>query len=285
VDRAGSAVRPVTGVVDARRATEVGRRARLELTFSVRDGRTVLSHAYAEPPFRIGRCFQEGQGVHLILASSAPGIFGGDRFEQRIRVETGAVVRLVSQSALQLHPSSDGREAMLHSRYEVAAGAALSCTWDPLIPFAGASLEQRIELDVASDGRLAWSDATMSGREGREERWQFASLAHTLRLRCGGGLAYLERYRIVPESDDLSRPWVAGGGSYFGTMLRTGFGDDRGVAEAIHNAVLGVPEASGSADLLETDLLLVRLMAASGVAFHRARRAAADALGPVSADA
>lgn len=41
----------------------------------------------------------------MIMASSAPGIFGGDRFQQRIRLEPGARVRLTSQSALHVpHP-------------------------------------------------------------------------------------------------------------------------------------------------------------------------------------
>ena len=48
---------------DERSLSVVGRHARLELAFGYRNGRTVLAEAYAEPPFRVGRCFAEGEGV------------------------------------------------------------------------------------------------------------------------------------------------------------------------------------------------------------------------------
>src|SRR3981081_3974478 len=92
---------------DQRTASAVGRHARLELTFAYRMGRTVLREAYAEPPFRVGRCFPEGRDLHMIVAASAPGVFGGDCLQQTIRVERGARVRLTSQSALQVHPTPD----------------------------------------------------------------------------------------------------------------------------------------------------------------------------------
>ena len=52
----------------------------------------MLAHAYAEPPLRVGRGFTEAVAGSLqsILASSAPGIFGGDVFEQTITLEAGA---------------------------------------------------------------------------------------------------------------------------------------------------------------------------------------------------
>ena len=98
----------MTASTDVRSTCEVGRKARLELVFGCTDGKTVLTHGYAEPPLRIGRCLDGQRGLHLIMASSAPGIFGGDEYEQTIRVEAGAVVELTSQSALQVHPSPAG---------------------------------------------------------------------------------------------------------------------------------------------------------------------------------
>jgi urease accessory protein UreH len=92
--------------VDSRSLSDIGRVARLDLVFAFRRGRTVLAHAYAEPPFRVGRLLDAGSIAHLILVCSGPGIFTGDRLEQRVRVERGARVLLVSQAALQLHPAA-----------------------------------------------------------------------------------------------------------------------------------------------------------------------------------
>jgi urease accessory protein len=259
------------GVRDSRAPREIGRRARLELVFSARGGRTVLAHCYAEPPLRIGRCFPEGRGVHVILASSAPGLFGGDAIEQTVVVEEGAVVRLSSQSALQLHPSTAALPAVVSSRYDMAAGGALSCEGHPLIPFARASLEQHIELRLAAGSRLSWSDAMMCGREGRGERWQFSSIAHELRLVRGDRLAYLERYRLEPTLTDTRGCWIGRDAAYFGTVVRAGCCDTPAVARQLHELVAGAGQVCGAADLVDDDLLIVRLAAADGVQFHRQR--------------
>jgi urease accessory protein len=277
VDRAGTALRPLTR--DLRGADAVGRHARLDLVFGERRGRTVLLHEYVEPPLRIGRCLETADGLLVILASSAPGVFGGDCVEQSIRVESGARVRLVSQSALQIHPVVSGRPAQMVSRYDVEQGATLDCWWDPLIPFARASFEQRVGISIAPGGRLSWSDSCMSGRVARGERWAFARLACELRVCHAGGLGYLERYAIEPAATTPLSRWTADGSEYFGTTFRIGHGDRPERAETLHRLLQGDRDLSAAADLLDDDLLMVRLAARSGVSFHRARAAVASTFG------
>lgn len=257
----------------------IGRHARLELTFGFRNGRTFLRDAYAEPPFRAGRCFPDGAGLHMIIASAAPGAFGGDCLHQIIRVERGACVRLTSQSALQVHPTPDEATAQLRSAYHVEDEATLHCHWDPLIPFAGARVDQRIAAHIAATGRLYWSDALMCGREARGERWKFASLAHELRVSRAGALEYLERYRIHPGEDDLSRPWIVDDAAYLGTILASGWDVDADAAGRLQAELAEIIGARAGADRLDHGLLLVRLMAASGPPFHRARMRVAQACG------
>ena len=286
MDYTGTTVRPLTDRSDGREASGIGRRARLELRFVRRNGRTVLAEAYAEPPFRVGRCFPEGpggpgdDGVHMIMASSAPGVFGGDALEQVVHVEEGATVRLTSQSATQVHGSavhgpqafSSADVATIRSRYFVAEGAALTCLWDPLIPFPASHLDQRCEIRVEDGGRLVWSDAFMAGREARGERWQFGSLAHELGVWRGGVLAYLERYAVTPAERSASRPWVASDACYFGTTIVSRDGLDADMAERLHTVLAQLPGVRAAADLLDTGFLLARLMGSAGVAFHAARR-------------
>src|SRR5262245_3197386 len=207
---------------DERSPAVVGRHARLDLAFLYRNGRTVLAQGYAEPPFRVARSFAEGDGLHVILTSSAPGMFGQDHLRQIVRVGRGARVRLTSQSAMQVHPSRDGATAYLRSSYDVEDGAHLECDWHPLIPFADARLDQRIDIKIAGGGYLSWSDALMAGRDARGERWKFASLAHELAVSRDGSLEYVERYCLEPKGGDVSRRGAAAGASYLGTALMTG---------------------------------------------------------------
>lgn len=290
MDSARTALRSIG---DTRDAPGIGRQARLELVFSRRAGRTVLSRGYAEPPLRVGRWFPESDGAHMILASSAPGIFGGDRFEQTIVVEPGARVRLTSQSALQIHPSMDGEAARLSACYHVEEDAELWCEWHPAIPFAAARLDQSISLHLAATARVIWSDAFMAGRACSRlsdvggvrvqpdggERWAFAELSHELSARRADTLEYLERYRVVPHQHSPDKDWIAGGATHFGTVVSSGWPVDSAALAVLHHELAEMVGVRAAVDCLGEKLALVRLMADSGAPFHRARCHAAAALG------
>ena len=126
------------------RGGEIGRTARLELVFSLRRGRTVLTHGCAEPPFRIGATLPDSHRARMILAWSAPGVFGGDCLEQHVHVERGASASIASQSALQAHPSLAERSPRMRTIVEVEEEAELRCDWDPLIPFCRRAREPAI---------------------------------------------------------------------------------------------------------------------------------------------
>jgi urease accessory protein len=256
---------------DDRAPGDIGKRARLELRFGVRSGRTAMTHAYAEPPFRVGRTFTDGEGLHLILASSAPGVFGGDALTQHIRVDPGAHVRLTSQSALQVHPSPNGEIATLANSYAVGADASLICEWDPVIPFPAASLRQRLSVELDATAKLFWSDAVMAGREARGERWQFERFNHELAIRRCGQLIYLERHLVAPAKCAVDTRWLAGAAAYFGSIVVVGdVGSD---AEALHAELAQCADVVSAVDRIEPGVLLVRMTAASGANFHRARAA------------
>jgi urease accessory protein UreH len=231
----------------------------------------VLEHAYAEPPFRIPHAQERPEGLAAILVWSAPGTFGGDVLEQTIRVRRGACLDLRSQSAMQIHSNSAGGAATVRSRYDVEEGASLRCHWDPLIPFPGARLEHRVEIRIAEQGTLFWSDGLMAGRQARGECWMFSSLAHEFRLVRGGTLAYLERYRLSPFDRSVAGPWVGAGASYFGTTVASHSSITHEMVRRLHEELGGVEGISGAADLLDGGLLLARLMGTSGPPFHRAR--------------
>ncbi len=269
MDSGPAALRPVA--TDDRAAASVGRHARLELTFGRRGSRTVLTHSYAEPPFRVGRVLpDDDDGVHLILASSAPGIFGGDRLTQSIIVERGARVRFTSQSAVQVHPNETGAVATLKSAYRVEDGGHLACEWDPLIPFADARFEQRIQIDLAQSATLVWSDAVMAGREARGERWRFVRLSHELRLVRAQTLAYMERYTISGDRIPDQR-WSGDTACYFGTVLAVGDQVDENLAASLHQSLTACERLRASADALKEGVLLARLAGDAGVSFHAAR--------------
>ncbi len=216
----------------------------------------------------------------MIMASSSPGVFGGDWLQQVIRVGPGAHVRLTSQSALQVHATPAAAVARITNTYHVEERARLHCHWDPLIPFADARLDQHFETHIAGTGSLYWSDALMTGRHACGERWRFAALAHELKVFRAGTLEYLERYRIEPHDARVTERWAASDTSYLGTAFASGIDVDEGAAERLHAELTAIEGVSAAVERLERRMLLVRLMGQSGPPFHAARarveRAALD---------
>jgi urease accessory protein UreH len=268
---------PITRLPDSRAPASIGRDARLELVFENRGGRTILAHAYAEPPFRIGRTFDLDGAAYMILVCSGPGVFAGDTLRQSIHVGPGARVVLTSQSALQVHPSfalpfpQSCDPALLDHHYLVEDEGELHCHWDPVIPFAGARLDQRFDVRIAESSRLYWGDAVMAGRVSRGETWQFLSLAHELRLQVGPALGYLERYTLVPSARAIERPWMCGHATYVATALAYHHSADAEAAGALHRASARVTGVTSAVDLIAPRLLLARFLAETGAPFSRAR--------------
>lgn len=254
------------------------------MVFRATGGRTLLAHAYAEPPLRVSRTLRWRRGVHVILSSSAPGLFGGDVFEQYVRVERGARVCLTSQSALQVHPSVPARTGIVRSTFEVEDDAELTCYWDPLIPFADSRLMQHIAIRLAPSARLQWSDAFMAGRAGRGELWRFASFGHELRVARGDELEYLERHRIEPGHEPVDQPWLAGDCCYFGSTIGSGWTVSDGEAEELHDACGRFDGLFAAVDRLAPRLLLARFAARSGPPFHDGRAFVSGRLGRPSGE-
>jgi urease accessory protein UreH len=239
------------------------------MVFAYRRGRTVLADAYAEPPFRVGRTLDAGAYAYVILAWSGPGVFGGDQLEQRIRVQRGARVLLVSQAALQVHPTASADPATVESRYEIESDGELDCFWDPVIPFAGARVAQRIDLQNEAGSRLFWSDALMAGRTGCGEAWQFDDLAHELRVQVDG----------TPRSRPVDRTWIAGGAHYVGTTLAHDGHVSTAVAGRMQQELSAIDGVRAGVDCVAPHLLVGRLLAARGPEFAAARAVFRHAFG------
>jgi urease accessory protein UreH len=269
MDRARAALRER----DERVASAIGRTARLDLVFERRGRRTVVAHAYCEPPFRIGRCLDLDGAAYVIVVCSGPGVFAGDLLRQTVRVGSGARVVLTSQSALQVHPAVAPQPATVDHRCVLDDDAELHCEWDPVIPFADARLAQRFDVRMPSSARLWWSDAIMAGRISRGEVWRFRQLAHELRLTVDGALQYLERYAIVPAERDVDRAWMAGAATHLATTIVHHERATADAAQAMHDALGAFAGTRAAADLVEPRLLVSRLMATDGAAFAAARAA------------
>lgn len=244
--------------------TEVGRRGRLDLTFALQRGETVLRDSYCETPFKITHVLNSRRPLaHLILMQCTAGLFGGDEVDCSIRLQPGARALLTQQSATKVHPS-EGRPAIQRTHVIVERGAELHFYLEPLIPFANSVLRQTTRIDVEHGSRLVFWEAFMTGRVGRGESWQFQELASEIELRVENRLIYLDRFRLLPNGLEQSA-WAMSGCSYVGTGLYVGE-DARGFADGLHRAM---PEAG--VDSLSDKAALTRVASVTGPDFYRCR--------------
>ena len=242
---------------------EVGRRARMDLTFAQQNGQTVLRHAYCEIPFKVTRILSSRQPAHVILMQCSAGLFGGDELECSIRVESGAQVLVTQQSATKVHPSA-GRPAIQRNHIVVEAGGELRLYLEPVIPFEESVLRQTTSIDVQPGGRLMFWEGFMAGRVGHGERWRFGELASETQLRLSGRLAYLDRFVLLRTDFDHS-PSAMGNFNYVGTGVYVGE-HASSFATMLHEAM---PEAG--IDTPVADVAVTRVASTTGPDFHRCR--------------
>jgi urease accessory protein len=244
---------------------EIGRRGRMDLRFGAQNGHTILQRAYCEVPFKITRVLPPLRPfAHLILMQCSAGLFGGDQLDCSIHVERGAKVLLTQQSATKVHPSQN-RPAIQRHHVVVENGAELQLYFEPVIPFAGSSLQQSIRIDVEEGARLVFWEGLMAGRIGRGERWCFRELGSETDLRVNGKTVYLERFAL-PSGCERS-DYVMGEYNYLGTGLYVGE-HASAVAAALREAL-----TDAGIDTLTPLVAITRLVSASGPDFHRCRDA------------
>jgi urease accessory protein len=235
----------------------------MELIFARQSGETILRHAYCEIPFKVTRVLNSRGGpARLILMQCSAGLFGGDQLECSIHVERGAHVWITQQSATKVHPSR-GRPAVQRHRFIVENSAELQVYFEPVIPFADASLRQSTQLEVETGGRVVFWEGLMAGRIGRGERWRFRELASETSVRVNGRLVYLERF-LLPNGIETSNH-AMGECNYLGSGLVVGE-DAAVVASRLHTAL---PDAG--VDTPAPQLAVIRVVSPTGPEFHHSR--------------
>ena len=163
---------------------EVGRSGRLDLCFNARRGCTVLGRQYHEVPFKVTRVHYSRASslARVILMHSTAGLFGGDRLEARIHVETGAQALVTSQSATKIHPS----------------GIAAAC--------------QSLRIEVETGGgvallrRSSYSVCEQPPRSGRDIRIELGSGAPFLLLGRPDGRPCPQRGKLALQTNCAQRP-------------------------------------------------------------------------------
>jgi urease accessory protein len=176
-----------------------GHRGRADLSFSRRDGRTILQRHYTSLPAHVIRPFYwENEGrAYLYLLTPTGGMLSGDRLDIHIVLEPGAQVCLTTASATKVHPAT-GVPAEQSLRIDLAEGSSLEYLPEPTILFRQARWRQSTLVQRAADSRLLVAEAWSAGRVARQEVFAFTSLETVTEVYTGERLSFYDRLHIQP---------------------------------------------------------------------------------------
>lgn len=221
----------------------------LELGFGLEAGgaRTVLVSRFQKSPLQVMRPLYCDPGLPdapvAYVMSTGGGIVDGDRLRVDVAVAEGAHAVVTTQAATKAHRCERGYATQ---SVELDVGPGGVCEWvpDPLVPFAGSRLHQRIRARVAEDAVLLVAEVAAAGRLGRGEEWGLDAYTSTVELsRPGEADPFAVDTTRLVGAERGGGPAVMAGHRAVGTLLvvapRERAGPARELADVLHDSASG----------------------------------------------
>jgi urease accessory protein len=200
-----------------------GWRARLDLGFERRGGRTVLAERRHDGPLVVQKALHpEGEAVcHAIVVHPPAGIAGGDDLAIEARASAGAHALLTTPGAGKWYRSSG---AWARQRVTIVAAPGSCVEWLPqeTILFDASRADIGWEARLAGDARVIAWDILCLARTGSGERYETGRARLASRLVRDGRLVWQERGLLEPGARVLASRAGLAGRSVSGTMLAAG---------------------------------------------------------------
>jgi len=195
-------------------------KARLELHFEVRHGRTTMRLGDQQPPWRVIRAFPQENGAALVhLHNVSGGVLADDDLHLHIAVGPHARAQVTSTGATRIYRHREGSaESAQTTSISVAEGGLLEYLPDPLIPFAGSRHRQTTRIALAQRATLFGWEVIAPGRQAMGERFRFDKLRLATRIESPAGPVLLEDLLLQPAAASLLSPARLGEYTYTATF-------------------------------------------------------------------
>jgi urease accessory protein len=254
-----------------------GKVGELRLELGPRAGRTRLISSRCRVPFHVGRVLHPQPDwpelAHLLVTMPTGGFVQGDVATIAVLVQDGGRIHLTSQSATRAYRCEN---APIHQRISLQArGDSLLEWWpDPLIPYAGASLEQEIEVRADPGATVLLADCWLAGRVARGEIHQYAGLALTTTAsRADGSPIFRDPLRLDPAVQPPAVLGLLGAALAVGSFFLLGPDVPKRMEAPLASLLDGLLPGRAATSRLPGDAgLFVRVLAASSEELRTAQR-------------
>jgi urease accessory protein len=173
---------------------------KLEITASVKNGRTILKDCFFTQPFRVANISEDKKDprLYLMAMSSSPGLLNEDEYAININVTPGADLMLQSQAYQRIFKMNGS--ARIHQQIDIGNNATLYYVPHPLVPHNGSTLVSETDITSTKDSRFMVADILTCGRKHSGEIFQYCSFRNRLTLKHDHKVIYKDNIVLVPAA-------------------------------------------------------------------------------------
>lgn len=212
-----------------------GWRARLDLEFESRAGRSVLTRRIHSGPLRVQRPFYpEGDEVcHVYVLHPPGGVVGGDELEIDVAVGDASKALLTTPAAGKFY-RSNGMLARQTQHLMVGADAVLEWLPQETIVFDGAHVNMATRIELEHEARFIGWEVLCLGRPGAGERFEHGVVRQNWEIWRDGKPLLVERALYKQGGAALDAAWGLAGQPVCGTLVCVG--SEAGLIERVREA-------------------------------------------------
>lgn len=173
-----------------------GWQGQLDLEFSYRSDKTVLSHRSQRGPLTVQRAFYpEGDVCHLYILHPPGGVVGGDTLTINTTVHANASTLLTTPGATKFY-RSQGETAHQQQNLDLADDASLEWLPQENIYFPGAQARMSTHINLAAKARFIGWETHCLGLPANNETFTTGQLSLDFSLHRNGVPILMERMHI-----------------------------------------------------------------------------------------
>jgi urease accessory protein len=197
----------------------------IALSVAASAGRTRRVRVHEDGSLRIRFPNAAPEALEAVIVNTGGGMTGGDRFAIELEVGAGASLIAGSAAAEKIY-RSNGPDAEMTMRFELAPAARLAWLPQETILFDQARLSRRIDIDLGAGASLLMAEAVVLGRSAMGEAMNQGFFADRWRVRREGLLVFADTAWLEGAiAARLIEPAVADGGIAIATVLIAPGGD------------------------------------------------------------
>jgi urease accessory protein len=194
-----------------------------EVSYALRDGKTVLKHLYQHDPVRI--LFPtppKGEPPVATVVTTSGGLVGGDVIDLKADVGVGAQAMLLAQAAEKVYRSA-GADCRVTVDLTVGEDAWLEWLPQEAIIFDGARLRRNTRLDLKANARALAGEMLVFGRTASGEVLQNGLVRDVWEIRQDDQLIWADALHLENDiAAQLAAPAGFGGALAMATAVYAG---------------------------------------------------------------